>query len=192
VSPVLDLRNACVHPRTPAQVRTRARCNESPSRNHSKGDNVKKVLSLIVLAAVFFASPAFAADPVVGTWKLNVAKSKFSAGAVLTAGTRVYTEANGLYTLDQKLTGADGKEMSNRVQYRDGKEEKQATAGPADTTLAKKIDANTWDFDLKKDGKVVGHVHRVVSADGKTLTVHNTGVQLSGAKGDETLVFDNQ
>ena len=157
-----------------------------------KGDNVKKILSLIVLAAVFFASPAFAADPVVGTWKLNVAKSKFSAGAELTAGTRVYTEANGLYTLDQKLTGADGKEMSNRVQYREGKDEKQATAGAADTTFAKKIDANTWDFDLKKDGKVVGHVHRVVSADGKTLTVHNTGVQLSGATGDETLVFDKQ
>ena len=88
-----------------------------------KGDNVKKVLSLIVLATVFFASPAYAADPILGTWKLNVAKSKFSADAALTAGTRVYTAANGLYTLDQKLTGADGKEISNRVQYRDGKEE---------------------------------------------------------------------
>jgi hypothetical protein len=153
---------------------------------------MKNVLSLIALAAVFLASPALAADPVVGAWKLNVAKSKFSTSAVLTAGSRVYTEASGLYTLDQKLTGADGKEMSNRVQYRDGKEEKQATAGSADATLAKKIDANTWDFDLKKDGKVVGHVHRVVSADGKTLTVHNTGTQLSGAKGDETLVFDKQ
>jgi hypothetical protein len=153
---------------------------------------VKKILSLIVFAGVFFASPAFAADPVVGTWNLNVAKSKFNAGAELTAGTRVYTEAGGLYTLNQKLTGADGKQKSNRVQYRDGKDEKQATAGPVDTTLGKKIDANTWDFDLKKDGKVVGHVHRVVSADGKTLSVQNTGVQLSGATGDETLVFDKQ
>ena len=155
---------------------------------------MKKLLSLIVLAAVFFASPAFAADPIVGTWKLNVAKSKFSAGAALTAGTRVYTEANGLYTLDQKLTGADGKEISLRIQYRDGKDVKDIAgpSGGADTTLAKKIDANTWDFDLKKDGKVVGHVHRVVSADGKTLTVHNTGVLLSGATGDETLVFAKQ
>jgi hypothetical protein len=159
-----------------------------------KGDNVKTSLSLLVLAAVFFASPAFAADPVVGTWKLNVAKSKFSAGAELTAGTRVYTEANGLYTLDQKLTGADGKEKSNRAQYQNGKDVKQATAAAAaaDTTFAKKIDANTWDFDLKKDGKVVGHVHRVVSADGKTLTVSNTGMQLSGVMGDGTLVFDKQ
>ena len=46
--------------------------------------------------------------------------------------------------------------------------------------------------DLKKNGKVVGHVHRVVSADGKTLTVHNTGMQVSGTVGDETLVFDKQ
>lgn len=164
------------------------------SKPQSKGDNVKKLLSLIVLATVFFASPVFAADPVVGTWKLNVAKSKFTAGAALTAGTRVYTDAKGLYTLDQKLTGADGKEMSLRIQYRDGKDVKQATdaAVGTDATVAKKIDANTWDFDLKKDGKVVGHVHRVVSADGKTLMVHNTGVQVSGAMGDETLVFDKQ
>jgi hypothetical protein len=52
--------------------------------------------------------------------------------------------------------------------------------------------APAGDFDLKKDGKVVGRVHRVVSADGKTLTVHNTGVQASGPVGDETLVFDTQ
>jgi len=153
---------------------------------------MKKFLSLIVLAALFFAGPAFAADPIVGTWKLNVAKSKFSPGAELTAGSRIYTEAKGVYTLDQKLTGADGKERSSHTQYRDGKDVKQAAGGPADATHATKIDANTWDFDLKKDGKVVGHVHRVVSADGKTLTVHNTGMQLSGATGDETLVFDRQ
>ena len=153
---------------------------------------MKSIFSLIVLAGVLFTGPAFAADPLVGSWKLNVAKSKFSAGSELTAGTRVYTEANGLYTLDQKLTGTDGKERSNRAQYRDGKEVKQAGVESTDTTLGKKIDASTWDFDLKKNGKVVGHVHRVVSPDGKTLTVHNTGVQLSGATGDETLVFDKQ
>ncbi|MBS0580784.1 MAG: hypothetical protein JSR36_16115 [Proteobacteria bacterium] len=153
---------------------------------------MKRAIALLVLAGLFLAGPAFAADPIVGTWKLNVAKSKFMHGAELTAGTRMYSEKNGLYTLEQKLTGTDGKERSNKVHYRDGKEEKTTTAGPVDTTLGKKVDANTWDFDLKKDGKVVGNVHRVVSADGKMLTVHNTGMQLSGATGDETLVFDRQ
>jgi hypothetical protein len=152
---------------------------------------VKKALSLIVLATVLCAGPAFAADPIVGTWKLNVAKSKFAEGKALTAGTRVYTEVNGVYTLDIKQVGADGKEASSRPQYRNGKEEKQ-TSDYVDTLLAKKINENTWDFDLKKNGKVVGRVHRVVSADGKTLTVHNTGTLVGYVAGDETLVYDKQ
>ena len=153
---------------------------------------MKTSVSLLMLAAVLFTGTAFAADPIVGSWKLNVAKSKFTAGQELKASTRVYTEASGVYTLEQKLTGTDGKEISLRTQYSDGKEMKQETGGPVDTTHAKKVDANTWDFDLKKDGKAVGHVHRVASADGKTLTVHNTGMMLSGMKGDQTLVFDKQ
>jgi hypothetical protein len=153
---------------------------------------MKKMLALVMLATVLFAGPAFAADPIVGSWKLDVAKSKFSSGTELKAGSRVYTESGGVYTLDQKMTGADGKEVSNRVQYSDGKDMKQAMGNAVDTTHARKVDANTWDFDLKKDGKVVGHVHRVVSTDGKTLTVHNTGMLVSGVKGDQTLVYDRQ
>jgi len=153
---------------------------------------MKKTISLFLLATMLLAGTAFAADPVLGTWKLNVAKSKFDPNTALTAATRTYTESNGLYTLEQKLVGADGKEMSYKVHYRDGKDEKVTTGEAVDATHAKKIDSNTWDFDLKKDGKVVGHVHRVVSADGKTLTVHNTGALVSGGKADQTLVFDKQ
>jgi hypothetical protein len=146
-----------------------------------------------MLATVLIAGPALAADPIVGMWKLNVAKSKFGPGHELTAGIRLYTEVNGTYTLEQKLTSKDGKETSNRVQYRDGEDMKQESpVSGADTTHAKKINANTWDFELKKGAKVVGHVHRVLSADGRTLTVHNTGTRLTGATGDETLVFDRQ
>jgi ABC-type sugar transport system substrate-binding protein len=151
-------------------------------------------LSLVTLIAVLFASPAFAADPIIGTWKLNVAKSKFSPNQVLTAGSRVYTESAGVYTLEQKTTSAAGKEVANVAQYSEGKEQAQ---GPGqlqtiDTVLAKKVNANTWNFVLKKDGKTVGHVHRVVSPDGKTLTVHNTGVSVSSTSTDETLVYDKQ
>lgn len=153
---------------------------------------MKRVLSLIALAGVLLSGPALAADPIVGTWKLNVAKSKFSVGGELTASTRVYTEVNGTYILEQKLTGKDGKERSNRSEARDGEDVKQSSNVIADTVHAKKIDANTWDTELKKDGKVIGHAHRVVSADGRTLTVHSTGVHLSGGKGAETLVFDRQ
>ena len=78
-----------MHPSTLARSGTGADRKKVKRCNHLKGNNVKKILSLIVLAGVFFASPAFAADPVVGTWKLNVTKSKFNAGSELSAGTRV-------------------------------------------------------------------------------------------------------
>jgi hypothetical protein len=153
---------------------------------------MKKIASFMLLAAMFVAGTAFAADPVIGTWKLNVEKSKFSAGHELKAATRTYTEADGVYTLEQKMTGADGKETSSTAQYSNGKDVKQQSNPALDTTHAKMVNANTWNFELKKDGKVIGRVHRVVSADGKTLTVHNTGTQLSGANVDETLVYDRQ
>src|SRR5580693_4601929 len=112
-------------------------CSKRSENNivRTLGGSMRRIISLLVVAGLFLAGPAFAADPIVGTWKLNVAKSRFASGAELTAGSRVYTEANGLYTLNQTLTGKDGKDKSNHVQYRNGKEEKQSTAGPADTTL---------------------------------------------------------
>ena len=154
---------------------------------------MKKLASSMMLTTLLVAGIAFAADPVVGTWKLNVEKSKFSAGHELKAASRVYSENDGVYTLEQKLTGADGKETTATSQYSNGKDVKQKEAnGPADTVHAKKISANNWTFELKKGGKVVGHVHRVVSADGKTLTVHNTGANLTGGGEDQTLVYDKQ
>jgi hypothetical protein len=154
---------------------------------------MKKIASLMMLTTLLVAGIAFAADPIVGTWKLNVEKSKFASGHELKAASRVYTEADGVYTLAQKLTGADGKESTSTAQYSNGKDVKQQDpSGIADTVNAKKISANTWNFVLKKGDKVVGHVHRVVSADGKTLTVHNTGANATGTSGDETLVYDKQ
>lgn len=151
---------------------------------------MKHAFVLALLGAIFAAGSAYAADPVVGTWKLNVAKSKFSPGPAPKAGERVYSESAGVYTLNQKIAAADGKENALQLQYRDGQEVKQS--GTADSTIAKKVDANTWNFEIKMDGKVIGHVHRVVSADGKVLTVHNTGRQGDVAPADDTMVFDKQ
>jgi hypothetical protein len=64
----------------------------------------------------------FAADAVDGTWKLNVAKSKFS-GTAPKSGARMYSESADGTTLDQKMVGADSKEMSMHVSLAyDGKD----------------------------------------------------------------------
>ena len=153
---------------------------------------MRRTITIALLTTLFLGATAFAADAVVGTWKLNVAKSKFS-GAAPSSATRVYAASADGTTLDQKLVGADGKEMSmhTTIKY-DGKDYPVAGNPDGDSVTAKVIDAHTTDFTIKKNGKAVGSVHRVVSADGKTLTVHNTGTHTDGKAYDDTLVFDKQ
>jgi len=105
----------------------------------------------------------------------------------------VYTESADSTTLDQKLVGADGKEASMHVTLTyDGKDHPITGNPDADSGAGKAIDAHTSDFTLKRGGKVVGSVHRVVSVDGKTLTVSNKGTHTDGKTYDDTLVFDKQ
>ena len=151
-----------------------------------------RMLAIALLSMLFFGTTAFAADAVDGTWKLNVAKSKFS-GTAPKSGTRVYTESADGTTLDQKLVGADGKEMSMHVTLTHDGKDRPITGNPdADSGTGKAINARTSNFELTKGGKAVGSVHRVVSADGKTLTVNNKGTHTDGKTYDDTLVFDKQ
>ena len=151
-----------------------------------------RIATIALLSTLIFGTSAFAADAVDGTWKLNVAKSKFSGTAPKSA-TRVYTESADGTTLDQKMVGADGKEASMHVTLTYDGKERPITGNPdADSGTGKTIDAHTTDFTLKRGGKVVGSVHRVVSADGKTLTVNNKGTHTDGKTYDDTLVFDKQ
>jgi hypothetical protein len=151
-----------------------------------------RIITIALLSTLVLGSTAFAADAVDGTWKLNVAKSKFSGTAPKSA-TRVYTEGADGTTLDQKMVGADGKEMSMHTTLTyDGKDHPMTGNPDADSGACKAIDARTSDFTLKMGGKVAGKVHRVVSADGKTLTVRNKGTHADGKPYDDTLVFDKQ
>lgn len=153
---------------------------------------MRRIVAIALLSSLFLGASAFAADAVVGTWKLNVAMSKFSGTAPKSA-TRMYRETADGTALDQKMVSADGKEMSmhTTIKY-DGKDYPITGNPDADTVAGKVLDAHTTNFTFKKGGKVTGSVHRVVSADGKTLTANNKGTHADGKAYDDTLVFDRQ
>ena len=97
-----------------------------------------------------------AADPVIGTWKLDVAKSMFGASPAVKAQTRVYSQSAQGITLDMKTVGADGKETTVQTTYQfDGKDYPLTGSAEYDSLSAKQIDANTAEFTLKKGGKTV-------------------------------------
>jgi hypothetical protein len=153
---------------------------------------MRRSMAVLFLGALLMSGVATAADPVAGSWQLDVQKSKFSPGPAPKSGTRVYTESADGVTLGAKTVGADGKEMALHTTYKAGGQNAVSGNPDADTLEAKSVNAHVWNFRLMKNGKAVGSVHRVVSADGKTLTVHNKGTHGDGTAYDDTLVFTRQ
>ena len=63
----------------------------------------------------------------------------------------------------------------------------------ADTAAPKRIDANSYENTYKKAGKrVVTRARVAVSADGKTLTLTQTGKDAQGKDVSNTVVYDRQ
>jgi hypothetical protein len=134
-----------------------------------------------------------AADPVVGTWKLNVAKSTFSAGPALKSQTRIYSQSAQGITLNMKTVSADGKEVNSHTTYQlDGTDYPVTGLAAYDSLSGKQVDPNTAEFTLKMAGKAIGTTRRTVSKDGKTLT---STLKMTDAKGEKTenvTLFDKQ
>ena len=132
-------------------------------------------------------------DPVVGTWQLNVSKSKFTAGPAVKSQTRTYSQSEGGISLLMKSVGADGKESTTTTTYHlDGKTYPITGNADYDNLSATRVNSHTAKFALKRGGKVVGHTTRTVSKDGKTLTATTNLTAPNGEKTDSVLVFDRQ
>jgi hypothetical protein len=152
------------------------------------------VVSVVVLtlggSALVFAQT----DAHMGTWKLNVAKSKFAPGQTLKSETRTYEPTGDGYKFSGERTNADGSTHpeSFTVKY-DGKDAPfTGDAYGADTLAVKLIDANHIDATEKKGGKLLYTTKVVVSNDGKVMTITNKGKTESGQPINVVLVYDKQ
>jgi hypothetical protein len=154
-----------------------------------------KILTGIFLGTIITIGSAAGtgADPVVGTWKLNAAKSTFSVGAAMKSQTRIYSQSAQGITLNMRTVGADGKEINSQTTYQlDGKDYPVTGVAAYDSLSGKQVDSNTAEFTLKMAGKAVGQTRRTVSKDGKTLT---STLKITNAKGEKTenvTMFDRQ
>ena len=156
---------------------------------------MKPVLGTLALGALVAISSAVIAadapDPVIGTWKLNTAKS---TGVTLPKSeTRTYAASAGGIALTYKRVGADGKERSVETTFKyDGKDYPVTGSPDFDALSAKRVDANTIHSTQKRTGKAVGTTTRTVSKDGKTLTLVNKLTNAKGEVTNTTLVYDRQ
>ncbi|HYM19093.1 MAG TPA: hypothetical protein VEU06_11055 [Micropepsaceae bacterium] len=155
-------------------------------------------IAVAILAALFFAAfPQMSyaqTDPLIGTWKVNVAKSTFSPGPALRSATATVTASGqGSMAVLEGIDGA-GKAIPRQVYtvIYDGQSHPVTGVPAYDANSIKRVDAYTFDYTRTKAGKVVQTGRSVFSIDGKTATFMTTGVDANGQQISNVVVFEKQ
>lgn len=146
------------------------------------------------LGLIFAAGALYAADPMMGTWKLNESKSKLTRGTA--KNTKVVYDD---HLIRSKVTvttdgiDADGKPAHSEWKGKfDGKDYKVTGDPMADTRAYTKVNDQTLDMIVKKGGKVMAQGRIVVSADGKSRAVTLNGTTAKGKKFTNKAVYDKE
>jgi hypothetical protein len=162
------------------------------------------VVALSVTAFVSVVAAQSTDKSYFGTWKLNVAKSKFDPGPGPKEQTRIHEDAGGgAIRITTKGVGAQGNPTATTYTYKlDGKDYPVTNTGkppagaPAPSGQAtisfKAVDAFAVTFTQKADGKVIGTGSRTVSKDGKTMTITTKGTNQQGQPTSSTQVWEKQ
>jgi len=159
-------------------------------------------------------------DPAIGTWELNLAKSQFHPGPAPRSQTRTYDVltavrkvrvagvnaegkaivveypvpyGTGVIKMTAKGIDAEGKPalMEYTAVY-DGKDYPFLGNPNADTISLKRIDDFTIEATTKRAGKIAPVGRRVISKEGKVMTITSRGTNAKGETVDNILVFDKQ
>ena len=154
---------------------------------------IKTRIAVMALALSFMTAGAcFAANPHMGTWKLNEAKSKITPGTLKNTHV-VYSSMLGQMKVKSDGIGADGKpvhiEWSGKF---DGKDYSVSGDPNSDTRSYTKVNDRTLTTTAKKNGKVTVTGQIVLSADGKSRTVTLTGTTSKGKKFKNVAVYDKE
>jgi hypothetical protein len=141
-------------------------------------------LATIAVAAIgaLAASAAVGAqtDPIVGTWRLDVAKSTYKPGPPPKSATVVIDAAGKGIKVAVDAVMADGPMKWGYTSARDGKDT-PVTGNPAyDTANVAQTGPNDATITYKKAGKTVVTLKVSVSKDGKTMTTTTDGTDPKG------------
>jgi hypothetical protein len=151
-----------------------------------------RTIVLTVATCLIGLTLCYAESPLMGTWKLNEAKSKFAPGASKSV-TVVYTAAGD--SLKCTIDGVDGDGKPTHTEWTgktDGKDYPVTGDSNVDSRSLKMVNEHTYKVATKKGDKVIASGELVIAADGKSRTVKLHGTSADGKKISSTAVYDKQ
>lgn len=134
-------------------------------------------------------------DPVMGTWKLNPAKTKYEFGSI-NSGVNVFSPSgpNGVKNVSERCCDAQGQKIHSEIVANfDGKDYPYGAGNEArDAVQVDRLSPYTYRVSYKNKGKTVQINYWSVSKDGKTLTLTSTGLTADNDVYHRLLVYDKQ
>jgi hypothetical protein len=156
--------------------------------------NRRFLTSSLVLAAILaFTVIAWGADSNVGTWKLNLDKSKYSPGPAPKSATLTIEAQDGGIKYTSHGENAQGSPTHREFTAKYDGQDNPVTGSPDFNSIAlKRIDDHTIEATIKKDGMVMGTSTTVISHDGQTRTLTSKGKNAAGQDVNNVVVYDKQ
>ena len=111
-------------------------------------------------------------DPLLGTWYLDVSKSKYKPGPPPKSQTRTYEVHRFGIRATVRTVHADGRSTTVQSVYDYDKQEHPVTGSEeVDAIVVTRINAYTHEATLSHGSREIGTFRRVISKDGKQMTV---------------------
>jgi hypothetical protein len=151
---------------------------------------------MLFLALIALASPVWAADPIIGTWKLNLSESKFPATEVMPKERmEVYRELD-VDEMEFTATGveADGSPISFKATWpQQGGAVDILQGGDGETSYVETlIEPGNWYVTVLQNGKQIGIIHKTFSKDGKRMRQTYTSTDAQGNPFERLSLYDRQ
>jgi hypothetical protein len=179
-------------------VRSVAFRKVEPTSEKEQTMNISKPVARRIFVAILAASalsvalpqPGFAqADPRLGTWKLDLAKSAFTQGPAPKSRTVTFAKA----TATSVSIDAQGK-TTTMVTMRnyDGRPHPTTGSPNFDASALTRIGGNNFILSRLKGGRLVQVQTNLLSQNGKTFTVSSSGVDAAGKPMVSVAVYEKQ
>lgn len=149
------------------------------------------ILSVVVSGAWLRAQDPD--DPILGTWKLNLSKSKYIPGPAPRSQTRVYRRTpNGIFVTIETVDAQGRKQPTIEFEEKyDGKDYPIKGSAIGDALALKRINNYLSEAIMKHGDMVVATTRRIITDNGKTLMLIYQEPDIERPV-DNVIVYDRQ
>lgn len=154
---------------------------------------MRSILQKFIVGIAITVAVAFASDSSLGTWKLNMEKSKFTPSSPVKSLTATREASDAGVKVTTTGERADGTPINGSYTAKYDGKEYPVNGAPYDSIAIKQVNAKTFTTSQRNSGTKYSTTTRaVISKDAKTMTVSVRGTGTDGNPVSYTMVYEKQ